>query len=79
MTFFLPDSAMTASWLTPDERCIVNSRPQKNINIFKSTRWKKNQSIEALSDLKTWALFFYAAFTSLPNGGVTNVSFVLSM
>jgi MFS transporter, ACS family, allantoate permease len=70
---------MTAKCLTPDERDIAHSRPQNNINSFKSTRWNKNQAIEALSDLKTWPLFFYIAFTSFPNGGVTNVSFILSM
>ena len=76
---FLPDSAMTAKWLTPDEREIAHSRPQKNINSFKSTRCKKNQVVEALTDLKTWLLFLYTAFTSLPNGGVTNVSLILSI
>ncbi|PMD15255.1 MFS general substrate transporter [Hyaloscypha hepaticicola] len=77
LMLFLPDSAMTAKWLTPDEREIAHSRPQKNINSFKSTRWKKNQAVEALTDLKTWLLFFYTAFTSLPNGGVTNFTSVI--
>lgn len=79
LMLFLPDSAMTAKWLTPDEREIAHSRPQRNINSFKSTRWKKNQAVEALTDLKTWLLFFHTAFTSLPNGGVTNVSLILSI
>lgn len=79
--FFLPDSALKARWLTPHEREIAHSRPQKNINSFKSTHWKRYQAVEALTDPKTWLLFFYTAFTSLPNGGVTNVSlpFPLSM
>jgi ACS family allantoate permease-like MFS transporter len=44
---------MTAKCLTPAERDIAHSRPQKNINSFKSTLWKKKQAIEALTDLKT--------------------------
>jgi MFS transporter, ACS family, allantoate permease len=65
---------MTTRWLTPDEREIAHSRPQKNINSFKNNHSKKYQAIEALNDPKTWLPFLYTAFTSLPNGGVTNVS-----
>jgi len=72
--FFLPDSALKAKWLTPHEREIAHSRPQKRNHSFKSTEWKKSQAIEALKDPKTWLLFLYTAFTSLPNGGYTNVS-----
>jgi MFS transporter, ACS family, allantoate permease len=78
LMFFLPDSAITARWLTPHEREIAHSRPQKNIHSFKSTHWKRHQAVEALTDPKTWLLFFYTAFTSLPNGGVTNVSLLFS-
>ena len=73
LMFFLPDSALKARWLTPDERKIAHSRPQKNTHSFKSTHWKAYQALEALKDPKTWLLFLYTALTSLPNGGLTNV------
>ena len=74
LMFFLPDSALTTRWLTPHEREIAHSRPQKNTHSFKNTHWKRYQAVEAIMDPKTWFLFAYTAFTSLPNGGVTNVS-----
>ena len=74
MVYFLPDSALKARWLIPHEREIAHSRPQKRNHSFKSTEWKVSQAVEALRDPKTWLLFLYTAFTSLPNGGYTNVS-----
>ena len=71
---FLPDSALKAKWLTPHEREVAHSRPQKKNKSFKTTTWKLSQAVEALKDPKTWMLFFYTAVTSLPNGGYTNVS-----
>ncbi|KAF2503227.1 MFS general substrate transporter [Lophium mytilinum] len=72
--FFLPDSALKARWLTPHEREIAHSRPQKQTHSFKSNVWKRSQAIEAVKDPKTWLLFFYTIFTSMPNGGYTNFS-----
>lgn len=78
LMFFLPDSALHAKWLTPHEREIAHSRPQRKTHSFKSTRWLPYQAVEALKDPKTWLLFFYTAFTSLPNGGVTNVRNIIT-
>lgn len=74
---FLPDSALTARFLTPHERELANSRPQKKTHSFKNSHWKLHQAVEAIKDPKTWLLFFYTAFTSLPNGGVTNFTPVI--
>ena len=74
LVLFLPDSALKARWLTPHERDIAHSRPQKRNRSFKSTEWKIAQAMEAVKDPKTWFLFLYTAFTSMPNGGYTNVS-----
>lgn len=73
LAIFLPDSALKARWLTPHEREIGHSRPQRKTHSFKSTKWKAYQALEAVKDPKTWLLFAYTAFTSLPNGGLTNV------
>jgi ACS family allantoate permease-like MFS transporter len=77
LVLLLPDSALKAKWLTPHEREIAHSRPQKRNHSFKSNEWKLSQAIEALKDPKTWLLFFYTVFTSLPNGGYTNVSVII--
>lgn len=74
VVLMLPDSALKAKWLTPHERDIAHSRPQKRNRSFKTNQWKLSQAIEAVKDPKTWLLFFYTAVTSLPNGGYTNVS-----
>jgi ACS family allantoate permease-like MFS transporter len=70
----LPDNALQAKWLKPHERDIAYSRPQTTTHSFQTKRWMPNQALEALKDPKTWLLFGYTAFTSLPNGGFTNVS-----
>ncbi|KUJ09597.1 putative vitamin H transporter [Mollisia scopiformis] len=77
LMIFMPDSALNARWLTPHEREIAHSRPQKQSRSFKSTHWKPSQALEAIMDPKTWLLFFYTALTSLPNGGVTNFTSVI--
>ncbi|KFY49408.1 hypothetical protein V495_00597 [Pseudogymnoascus sp. VKM F-4514 (FW-929)] len=74
MLFYLPDTALKAKWLTPHERDIAHSRPQTATHNLQTSRWMFNQAIEALKDPKTWLLFGYTAFTSIPNGGFTNFS-----
>jgi hypothetical protein len=71
-----PDSALKAKWLTPHERNIADGRPQKRNHSFKSNEWRLPQAIEASEDPKTWLLFLYTAFTSIPNSEYTNVSFL---
>ncbi len=34
--------------------------------------WKKDQFIEALLDPKTWLMFFFNVFVSIPNGALTS-------
>lgn len=79
MFLLLPDSALQAKWLTPHEREIAHARPQKRNHSFKTNEWKLYQAVEAVKDPKTWLLFFYTVFSSLPNGGYTNVSKLLPL
>lgn len=71
---FLPDSPKTARFLSPKDQDFANRRPQQNTHSFKTTVWKKDQFLEALRDPKTWFLFIYTVCSTIPNGGITNVS-----
>lgn len=74
LLIFLPDSPLTARFLTEEERKFAHQRPQAAQKSYKSTSWRKDQFIEALIDPKTWFLFVYNVMICLPNGGLTNVS-----
>lgn len=71
MFFFLPDSPLSARWLTPSERVFAHKRPQKSVHSFKSNVWKWNQFWEAIRDPKSWLLFLYMVAATIPNGGLT--------
>ncbi|KAK6387724.1 hypothetical protein LTS17_000993 [Exophiala oligosperma] len=74
LLIFLPDSPLTARFLTEEERKFAQRRPQAAQKTYKSTRWRRDQFIEALIDPKTWFVFVYTVMVALPNGGVTNFS-----
>lgn len=65
---------MNARWLTEEQRKVAMQRPQAVQKSFKSTKWQKDQFIEALIDPKTWLLAVYNVAICVPNGGITNVS-----
>ncbi|KIV88961.1 hypothetical protein PV10_08585 [Exophiala mesophila] len=68
----LPDTPLTARFLTKAEQKFALQRPQAAQKSYKSTKWRKDQFIEALIDPKTWFLFVYNVMICLPNGGLTN-------
>ena len=70
---FMPDSPLTARFLTPAEREYANRRPQAALRSFKSTEWKKDQFYETLIDPKTWLVFIYVTLNCIPATGLTNV------
>lgn len=73
--FVLPDSPRNARFLQPNQREPAYLRAQACQKSYQSREWKKDQFIEAWLDPKTWFLFVYNFMVSLPNGGITNVSF----
>ncbi|CAD6449331.1 cfe37d83-f3a2-4f9f-9166-50679a1ee65b [Sclerotinia trifoliorum] len=70
--FALPDSPLTARFLTQREREIADRRPQKIQHSFKTDKWSKSQCIEALIDPKTWLIFLIIGVSSITNGVITN-------
>lgn len=70
--FTLPDSPLTARFLTQRERKIVDRRPQKILHSFKTDKWSRSQCIEALIDPKTWLISLIIGVSSITNGVVSN-------
>lgn len=77
LLFFLPDSPLTARFLTKDERAYAHRRPQQKTHSFQTKEWKRGQFVEALIDPKTWLLCIYTFCTSLPNGGYTSFNGII--
>lgn len=69
MLAFLPNSPMTAKWLTPRQRCIAVMRVQKNKTGISNKTFKVYQLREALLDPKSWLLFIINVGLNIPNGG----------
>ena len=75
MLFRLPDSPITTSFLTEEERIIATERLRANQTGYKTNKLDKAQFFEALTDYKTWMLALYALGSNIPNGGSSTVSF----
>lgn len=63
-TWFLvcfPDSPVKARFLDEEERTKAVRRVQGNHSGIETKTWKRAQLIEALTDVKTWLFFLFAA------------------
>lgn len=74
MFFLLPDSPVSCRYLSDREKAIIIDRVRKNQTGVKNTKFKKEQFIQTLCDLKTWVMFGIQLCISIPNGGLTNFS-----
>ena len=54
--FFIPNSPMTARFLTHEERVIAIERLKGESTGVENKEWKKDQFMEALTDWKSWAV-----------------------
>ncbi|KAJ5990749.1 hypothetical protein N7499_011295 [Penicillium canescens] len=68
--FTIPDSPMTAKFLSEEDRVKAVERVQDNLTGIKSHQVKRYQVIEALLDPKTWFLALFQFAQNVPNGGV---------
>ncbi|CAK7232812.1 hypothetical protein SCUCBS95973_008383 [Sporothrix curviconia] len=68
----LPDSPVAAKFLSDREKAIVIDRIRGDQTGVENKHWKAEQAKEAFLDPKTWLLFFFNIFISMPNGGLTN-------
>lgn len=71
--FFMPDSALTAKFLTEQEKAIAVERLRENRTGIANKEFKMSQAIEALLDVKVWYAFFYAIACVVPSTAVASV------
>lgn len=59
--FFFPDNPTTAWFLSEEEKLVAVKRVQENQNGIETKLWKKSQFVEAMTDVRVWLFFFFAA------------------
>ncbi|KAF7369867.1 MFS general substrate transporter [Mycena sanguinolenta] len=75
--FCLPDSPASARFLTPQMRVLAVQRVADNHLGIKNKRFKKEQVIVALKDIKIWILFSSVFAAAIPNGVISNFSAII--
>ncbi|KAI1849649.1 hypothetical protein JX266_004598 [Neoarthrinium moseri] len=69
---FLPDNLARAKFVTEREKAITVERLRANQTGIENKTFKKDQVVEAFKDPKTWLMFAFNIFCSIPNGALTN-------
>ncbi|KAG8747216.1 hypothetical protein FRC10_001832 [Ceratobasidium sp. 414] len=80
-----PDSPIKARFLTKEEKSYpltegqikAVKRIQENQSGVETKTWKREQFIEALTDIKTWLFFLFAAISNLQNGYGTQYQLII--
>jgi len=75
--FMLPDSPASARFLDHRQKIIAVKRVAENRTGTKNKVFKRYQVVQALSDPKTYMLFFGMIAAQVPNGVVTNFSSII--
>lgn len=75
--FILPDSPLTAGFLTPEEKAIHAEHLRANEQGIGSTVFKKEQVWEALGDINTWLYAFWIFAANIPNSIATSFGNIL--
>ncbi|KAI0676836.1 MFS general substrate transporter [Trametes maxima] len=74
---WLPDSPVHARLLTKEERIAVLERVRDDQGGMENKHLKKDQVIEALTDVRTWLIALTTIMTSIPNGALSNFSNII--
>jgi len=74
---WMPDSPVHAMRLTPEERIAALERVRDDQGGTENKKFKREQFIEALTDLRTWLIVLTTLLTSIPNGGLSNFSNII--
>lgn len=69
---FLPDNVVRAKFIGEREKAIAVERVRKDQLGMENKTFKREQMVEALLDVKTWLMFLFNIFVSIPNGGLTS-------
>ncbi|EHK97716.1 putative Uncharacterized transporter [Glarea lozoyensis 74030] len=68
----LPDNPVKAKFITERQKAISIDRVRADQTGIENKTFKKDQMIETFLDPKTWLMFFFHIWISIPNGGLTN-------
>jgi ACS family allantoate permease-like MFS transporter len=69
VTIFLPDSPVTAKFLTPEERIAALERVRLDQAGTHNSKIKRYQIKETFSDIRSWLMFLIIMCIGVPNGG----------
>ncbi|KAH9943049.1 MFS general substrate transporter [Epithele typhae] len=77
VVIWLPDSPVHAWQLTKEERIACLERVRDDQSGMENRHWKKDQIIEAVTDVRTWLIALTTLLTSIPNGALSNFSNII--
>ncbi|EIW61735.1 MFS general substrate transporter [Trametes versicolor FP-101664 SS1] len=77
VVIWLPDSPIHARAFTTEERIAILERVRNDQGGSENKHWKKDQIIEALTDVRTWLIVLTTLTTSIPNGALSNFSNII--
>lgn len=69
---FLPDNPVKAKFITERQKAIAIDRVRADQTGIENKTFKRSQMIETFKDPKTWLIFLFNIWISIPNGGLTN-------
>ncbi|KAA8652350.1 allantoate permease family MFS transporter [Aspergillus tanneri] len=68
----VPDNQLNCRWLKKEDRVLAVARVRINQQGIGNKHFKLYQLKETLLDPMTWAFFFFAILSNIPNGGISN-------
>ncbi|CDO74069.1 hypothetical protein BN946_scf185043.g119 [Trametes cinnabarina] len=74
---WMPDSPANAPFLTKEERIAAIERIRDGQCGTENKRFKKEQVVEALLDIRTWLIVVATLLTNIPNGGLANFTNII--
>ncbi|KIJ70204.1 hypothetical protein HYDPIDRAFT_79103 [Hydnomerulius pinastri MD-312] len=74
---WFPDSPVNWRMLTEEERIASLERVRDDQGGTENKKFKKDQVVEALLDVRTWLIVLATMLTDIPSGGLTNFSNII--
>lgn len=74
---WMPDSPIHAQLLSKEERIAALERVRDDQVGVENHQLKKDQVVEALTDVRTWLIVLTTMLTSIPNGALSNFSNII--
>jgi hypothetical protein len=69
---FLPDNPVKAKFISQREKYVAVERMRADQLGIENKTFIRSQIWELVKDPKTWLMFFFHVWVSIPNGGLTN-------